>query len=234
MTRTDPLAEALVVAARLYGEAVSLEALTAGLPLEDGRLTPELVERAAERAGFAARLVSTTVAEISPQHLPAVLLQSDGAACLLVEREGTRARIVYPEMPEDTREVAVSELEAGYSGHAILLGRLQRFSAETATERMTGTHDWFWGTLRREVPTYAEVAVATVLINVFALASPLFFMNVYDRVVPNQAMETLWVLSIGMAIVLAFDLVLKSFEVISSTLWGVAPISRYRPRFSRA
>lgn len=209
MTRADPLAASLVVAARLYGEAVSLEALTAGLPLEDGRLTPALVERAAERAGFAARLVNTTVAEIKPQHLPAVLLLSDGGACLLVEREGDRARVVLPDMPEATREVALSELEAGYSGHAILLGRLQRFSAGTASERMADTHHWFWGTLRREVRTYAEVAVATVLVNVFALAAPLFFMNVYDRVVPNQAMETLWVLSIGMAIVLAFDFVLK-------------------------
>jgi ATP-binding cassette subfamily C protein LapB len=59
------------------------------------------------------------------------------------------------------------------------------------------------------VPTYGEVALATVLINVFALASPLFFMNVYDRVVPNNATETLWVLTIGIALVLAFDLILK-------------------------
>jgi ATP-binding cassette, subfamily C, bacterial LapB len=59
------------------------------------------------------------------------------------------------------------------------------------------------------VPTYGEVAIATVLINLFALASPLFFMNVYDRVVPNNAMETLWVLAIGIGLVLAFDLVLK-------------------------
>lgn len=209
MNRADAIAECLVMAARLYGEAVSLEALTAGLPLEDGRLTPALAARAAQRAGLAARLVKTSLADVKGERLPAILLLADAGACLVLSREGDRAQVLLPEAPEAAREIALGELQAGYSGHALLLGRLQRFSAGTASERMADTHHWFWGTLRREVPTYAEVALATVLINVFALATPLFFMNVYDRVVPNQAMETLWVLAVGIAIVLAFDLVLK-------------------------
>ena len=59
---------------------------------------------------------------------------------------------------------------------------------------------------------YIEVIAGSLFINVFALAMPLFVMNVYDRVVPNQAKETLWVLSIGLAIVLLFDFVLKSLR----------------------
>lgn len=95
-----------------------------------------------------------------------------------------------PELPDAPREIPLDQLEESYTGQAILLSRLQRFSAGTDSERIADTHHWFCGTLRAETRTYAEVAVATVLINVFALASPLFFMNVYDRVVPNQAMET--------------------------------------------
>lgn len=209
MNKPDAIAECLAMAARLYGDAVSPEALIAGLPLEEGRLTPALAERAAQRGGLSARLVRTSLGSIGREQLPAILLFADAGACLLMEREGDRARVWLPGAPEGGQEVALEELQPDYSGHALALGRLQRFSAGTASERIADTHHWFWGTLRREVPTYVEVAIATVLVNVFALATPLFFMNVYDRVVPNQAMETLWVLAIGIAIVLVFDLVLK-------------------------
>ena len=205
----DPLASSLAIAARLYGEAVSPEALSAGLPLEDGLMTPELAMRAAERAGLEARVVKTSLAGIQAENLPAILLTNGRGACVLVKLEDERVQVIRPEHPDAPQDTALGELEADYSGHAILLSRLQRFSAGTDTERIVDKHHWFWGTLRAETRTYAEVAVATVLINLFALASPLFFMNVYDRVVPNQAMTTLWVLSLGIGIVLFFDLVLK-------------------------
>jgi ATP-binding cassette subfamily C protein LapB len=205
----DPLAECLAIAARLHGDAVSPHALTAGLPLEAGRLTPELAPRAAERARLNTQWVTAPLSDLPTESGPAVLLLRDGGASLLVRREDDRAQVISPESPGAPREVALSELEAVYSGQALLLRRAHRFSAGTATERIADKHHWFWGTLRAEVPTYAEVAVATVMINLFALASPLFFMNVYDRVVPNNATETLWVLTIGIALVLLFDLTLK-------------------------
>jgi ATP-binding cassette subfamily C protein LapB len=205
----DPIASCLAAAARLHGESATPEALTAGLPLENGRLTPALAARAAERAGLAASVISTTLQDIQPTSLPVILLTRTGGACVLVAGSEDEAQIILPELPDAVRTLPVSELAAQYSGHAIMLARLQRFSAGTESERLADTHSWFWGTLRRELPTYTEVAVATVLINVFALASPLFFMNVYDRVVPNRAMETLWILALGLGLVLVFDLLLK-------------------------
>jgi len=205
----DPLAGCLAVAARLYGQPVTAEALTAGLPLEEGRLTPALASRAAERAGLAARIVKVALADIKQALLPVILLTGERDACVLVKRNADEVDIVLPELPAAVRTVPLAELAATYGGHALLLGRMQRFQAGTQSERLAEKHHWFWGTLRKEIRTYSEVALATVIINVFALASPLFFMNVYDRVVPNQAMETLWVLALGLALVLVFDLLLK-------------------------
>src|SRR5690606_33705056 len=57
---------------------------------------------------------------------------------------------------------------------------------------------------------YRDALVAAVLINIFALVMPLYTMNVYDRVVPNNAIDTLWVMTIGIALVLVFNLILTS------------------------
>ena len=65
--------------------------------------------------------------------------------------------------------------------------------AESDTTARLKPRAWFWDVVREYRRSYASVLVAAVMINMIALASPLFIMNVYDRVLPNKAMETLWV-----------------------------------------
>lgn len=74
------------------------------------------------------------------------------------------------------------------------------------------TPHWFWTVIKRSRHLYGEVILASFLTNLFALATPLFIMNVYDRVVPNQALNTLWVLASGVTLVMLFDLLMKSLR----------------------
>jgi ATP-binding cassette subfamily C protein LapB len=207
---TDPLAACLAAAVRLHGNPVSIEALVAGLPLEDGRLTPALFVRAAERAGFSAALKHQPIEVLADSALPAVLLLAQRGACVLLSRDERSATVLIA--GEERQTLAREELEARYAGAAITLKPALRFKAGTAAERMAHTHHWFWGTLARSWPMYGEVALASVFINAFTILSPLFFMNVYDRVVPNKAYETFWVLAAGVLLMYAFDLVLKTLR----------------------
>ena len=71
---------------------------------------------------------------------------------------------------------------------------------------------WFWDAIRANAPIYRDVLLAAFFINVFALALPLFTMNVYDRVIPNNATETLWMLAAGVLIILLADIGLRTMR----------------------
>jgi len=208
----DPLAVCLAAAARHLGMPMSVEALVAGLPLEEGRLSPALCVRAAERAGLHALIRRSELAQIPRLSLPAVLLLDGGEACVLVAKHSTTAEIITSAAPEVHKSVPLDELQGLYGGSAIFISRAVRLDGAPAADADSPLRHWLWGTLAKSWPIYGEVAAASVLINLFTLLSPLFFMNVYDRVVPNRALETFWVLAVGVLAMYLFDLLLKTLR----------------------
>lgn len=69
--------------------------------------------------------------------------------------------------------------------------------------------EWFWNHLLEVKPDIKRVAILTVFINIFILLVPLYAMNVYNRVIPNFAIETLFVLTIGVIFIFIFDALFK-------------------------
>ena len=208
---SDPLAECLSFLSRTLGRPLSKDAIRSGMPLVDDRLTPNLFVRAAERAGYSARILKRPLKKIPNLLLPAVLLLGDDQACVLLstDRKKKTAQVAYPESNFGETEVDLKELERTYNGYAIFVQQQFRFDARAPELLSLRTRHWFWGTLFRSWRIYRDVLVASLLINLFALASPLFIMNVYDRVVPNSAVETLWVLAAGVATVYGFDFLMR-------------------------
>lgn len=206
----DPLLDCLVLLTQLLERPTSAQALTAGLPLADGRLTPELFVRAASRAGITARLLRRPLERIDRLVMPCVvLLQNRGAAVLVRRNEIGAYVLAMPESGGGYITLQPAELQEIYGGYAFFAKPEIGFNQRDREVRAERTGHWFWSELLKQWPVYVEVIIAAVVINCFALVSPLFVMNVYDRVVPNNAIETLWVLVIGALLVFAFDFVLK-------------------------
>lgn len=210
----DELLECLKAIASFHQHEVSAEALRAGLPLEQGKLTPSVFGRAASRAGLTARIVKSRLSALNPALLPAVLLLEPGRACVLlaIDLKQQKARVLFPELAESEVEIPLAELHAGYSGDAIYVR--PKFLTDNASEPSVNSkkrrdQHWFWGVIRENRRLYRDIVLGSLAINLFAVAMPLFVLNVYDRVVPNQATETLWVLAVGIFIVLCFDLALR-------------------------
>lgn len=207
----DELLECLLSVARAHDHEATPESLVAGLPLEEGRLTPAVFPRAAARAGMTARIVKSRLVQLNPALFPAVLLLEPGRACLLValDIKARKAQVIFPELGDAVSEVNLDGLQRSYSGQAIYVRPRFHFDARGPEVKKQRARHWFWGVIRENRKLYRDVIVGSVLINLFAVAMPLFVLNVYDRVVPNQATETLWVLAIGIFIVLCFDLALR-------------------------
>ncbi|MDR0777023.1 MAG: type I secretion system permease/ATPase, partial [Azonexus sp.] len=143
--------------------------------------------------------------------LPAVLLLKNGEACVLLgwDDSGEKARLLFPETGQGSVQLGRAELLARYTGVAIFARPHFRFDRRTPQVGRVKLRHWFWGALAGQLPVYRDVLAAALLINVMAVTMPLFVMNVYDRVVPNRAYETLWVLALGVFLVIGVDLTLR-------------------------
>lgn len=209
--RHDPLLSCLIEISRIHGRGMTPEGFVAGLPLQDGRLSPSIFRRAAARAGLASRISKRHISGIRDQLLPAILLLKDNDACVLLgwNDERTKARVLFAEAGQAATEIDASELEGLYIGHTIFCRPRFRFDSRAPEIRHVVDRHWFFGALLDNLGLYRDVLFAAFLINIFAIVIPFYTLNIYDRVVPNSAFETLWTLSFGVIFVIAADLFLR-------------------------
>lgn len=207
----DPLLDCLVELTRIHGRPSTHAALTAGLPLPDQGLTPSLFVRAAQRAGFASKLVRRPLEQIDVALLPVILLLKGNEACILLgwEEDGTSAKLLFPDTAQGAVPLSRENLQARYEGIALFARPHFRFDQRTPEVVEVAQRHWFWGAILEQLPVYKDIIGAAALINIFALAMPIFTMNVYDRVVPNNAVETLWMLSSGLLLVFGVDYTMR-------------------------
>lgn len=210
----DSLLDSLALICRMYGVATSRDALVSGLPLRDGKMTPALLKRSADRVNLAATILKKPLDKVRQEFLPAILLLKDEEACVITKLDfgNNQVGVIFPELGDAEVLMPLNELATRSLGYLIVAKVKYVFDQRAPSVGKVRLHHWFWGSLAENSRIYRDIMIAALVVNMFALAMPLFTMNVYDRVLPNQATETLWVLAIGIALIVIGDLVLRTMR----------------------
>lgn len=203
----DDLLQCLAFVAKSYGDERTLASWRQGLPAGQVGASAQVVLDAAEEAGFHSTLVRRELKDVPGYLFPVIVLLKDECACVWRSREGGRVEVVMAEGAETMLPVQMSfgELNELATGYCIFVKPPMRRDERAGIHLATHPVSWFWGTLWRYRSYYYNVVLAAVLVNVLTLAGIFFTMNVYDRVVPNQAYVTLWALALGTALAMTFE-----------------------------
>lgn len=206
----DPVLACLVYLAREADRPSSPVLLRAGLALsEKGTLPFHQIEPALDQVGMRGEPFNRALKGWPSRKLPAVLALEDERAIVLLEIRGGDGLIFAPGVAEPLW-VPLSEVAALYTGQAIVVDPdpTKEREGERPWDKVRRRH-WFWSEVWKVRREFWPVVLAALIVNLLALAVPLFTMNVYDRVIPNKAIATLWVLAAGVGLALIFDFMLR-------------------------
>ncbi len=202
----DELLDGVAAIAALFERPFSDLRVKKGLALDDDGLVPlDQLDHALDAVGLRCHLVRRPLAAWSTQDVPAVLLLADDRPLVLTAMDDDGCWVRLPGASSDI-QIDRRLLEAAYSGQGVIVRHDP--ASETARERpwdeATKQH-WFWSEVWKERSQYGYVMFASLLISLLAFAMPLFTMNVYDRIIPNKAAASLWMLALGALFAIAVE-----------------------------
>lgn len=208
----DTLLESLLFLTKFHKRTASAESLITGLAIHGSVMTPTMFIKSAKRAGLVAKPVKREVERIENKSLPAVALLNTNKACVVlnVDLQKNQITVIIPDVSLGEITISLEEFKKDYSSNLLIIKPIYNFENRVDKDvKVYEAKRWFYSTMKKNLKIYYLVVLAAILINLFVIAVPLFTMNVYDRVLPNKAVDTLWVLVSGITIVLVFDFILK-------------------------
>lgn len=206
---SDAILDRLVFLARFFGRGVDPEQLVVGVPLPEGRITRQELHECASRAGL-----SLTAGRVDPEHLrtsalPALVISPEDEALVVLKREGDRLECAQAGIAGVTWLPLATVAEEYASGDWYYVRPVFYFDTRSLLYQKAHPRRWFWDVFLENRAIYGWALLATAMVNLFGAVIPFFTMAVYDRVVPNNALDSLWVLTTAVVTVTLFDLFIK-------------------------
>jgi ATP-binding cassette subfamily C protein LapB len=170
---------------------------------------PQSAVSALSHVGFDAAFGELKFKKIKPSHCPAVGFLECGDAVVVhsIDDSGFVNIRRFKDEAKFTEE-KISKKDLGkFVQNFFVLAKKAHPAA-----RVKRKNDWFWGSLSQGKWLYLQVIVAAAVASFLGLSTSLFIMVVYDRVVPNEAIESLIALTVGVLIALFFDFIIKTLR----------------------
>lgn len=206
----DPVLDCLAYLAKQADRPSSPVLLRAGVALSpEGRLPFHQLDAALEHIGMRGETIARRLSAWPSGKCPAILELEDDRAVVLLDRRDKDGLVYAPGVAEPLW-VKLEELEPVFTGRAIVVepDPTRERENERPWDEAKRRH-WFWSETWKVRREFWPVLLAALVVNLLAFAMPLFTMNVYDRVIPNKAAATLWVLALGVMLALVFDFTLR-------------------------
>ncbi|AXS79660.1 type I secretion system permease/ATPase [Dechloromonas sp. HYN0024] len=204
----ESLVDAAASCLRLLGFPKSRDVIFANITL-DGINDSGALAEALLTLGFAANLIKTELKAITGEQLPCLALLTGGRAVVITETGQEHIGIVGNKHRANY-SVTKDQLAGLYTGELLLIR--QRQTSDSRADELVPRHkeNWFWPVIWRYRRYYFEAMSLAGIINILTLASIIFTLTVYDRVLPNQAYVTLWSLAGGVVLAMVLEFISRT------------------------
>lgn len=206
----DELLASVAIVAEIFERPFTDARIKGSLALdEDGKLPLDQLDAAIHRVGLRCALINGPLVAWNDHDVPAILFLKSGRPAVLKKIDAGMCLLRLPGTSADI-QIDKDSLAALYSGQGVIVRHdpAKETARERPWDRARKAH-WFWSEVWKERDQYYYVMLASLFINVLAFALPLFTMNVYDRIIPNKAATSLWVLALGALFAIAVEYSLR-------------------------
>jgi ATP-binding cassette subfamily C protein LapB len=208
----DSLLLCLEELCRLYKLPGALKTIDSVYPKSAKPITLDKFVSIAKKINFSASVDELAFKTLATQKLPLIYFDKNNEASLLLGIENGKYHI-WEAALNQVSQITENIFKASYAKKCILIKPIAQHDGRVSFhESVIKPSSWFWESLLKYKKVYVDVIIASLVVNILSIFSSLFSMNVYDRVIPNQAHETLWALAIGVFIAYIFDFLLRTLR----------------------
>ena len=206
LVQSDPLLVCLALMTELLDHPISMSVLKSGFALDSkGHVPAAAIPDVAARYGIKAVWLKQRASAMPNYAMPVIAPLIDGRVAIIRSIKNGVVDLLFAETGMRSQQLDVKELEGLLQESTLAVKLMPKTSKQSLLPIKEEAFGWFWNTMWRFRRFYYEAMVATVVANVLTLATVFFAMTVFNRVIPIQAITSLWTLTIGVTIAMLLE-----------------------------